>query len=246
MLPERLRAVGTHSDSPAVPLLYPGSWRERLRGCSCAQVHHPNAVQFLGACTKQEPYILVTELMPGGSMADTFRMMKVQHIAPRTQGLGSCWSLTDNRWAHQWVPDTWLAVVCRKPVMTMAGSSQQRHTHTDLACNPLRCLYNRCWGKRQQPHSARQQSPHAGLAALLRPAIDTFCCAVHRGGVRLFGPQLHAGHEPAARRGAGAGRSARAGLHAQPQARAHRAPRPEARQPHDLGRAHAGACAISP
>jgi hypothetical protein len=24
------------------------------------QVHHPNAVQFLGACTKQEPYILVT------------------------------------------------------------------------------------------------------------------------------------------------------------------------------------------
>jgi serine/threonine protein kinase len=40
-------------------------------------VHHPNAVQFLGACTKQEPYILVTELMPGGSMADTFRMMKV-------------------------------------------------------------------------------------------------------------------------------------------------------------------------
>lgn len=24
------------------------------------KVHHPNAVQFLGACTKQEPYILVT------------------------------------------------------------------------------------------------------------------------------------------------------------------------------------------
>lgn len=27
------------------------------------RVHHPHAVQFLGACTKQEPYILVTELM---------------------------------------------------------------------------------------------------------------------------------------------------------------------------------------
>eukprot|EP00884_Botryococcus_braunii_P007544 jgi/Botrbrau1/16791/Bobra.150_2s0020.1 len=36
-------------------------------------VHHPNAVQFLGACTKKEPYILVTELMHGGSLADAFR-----------------------------------------------------------------------------------------------------------------------------------------------------------------------------
>ena len=24
------------------------------------RVHHPNAVQFLGACTKQQPYIIVT------------------------------------------------------------------------------------------------------------------------------------------------------------------------------------------
>lgn len=24
------------------------------------KVHHPNAVQFLGACTKRQPYILVT------------------------------------------------------------------------------------------------------------------------------------------------------------------------------------------
>ena len=37
------------------------------------KVHHPNAVQFLGACTKQEPYILVTELMSGGSLADAMR-----------------------------------------------------------------------------------------------------------------------------------------------------------------------------
>lgn len=37
------------------------------------KVHHPNAVQYLGACTKREPYILVTELMTGGSLADAFR-----------------------------------------------------------------------------------------------------------------------------------------------------------------------------
>lgn len=37
------------------------------------RVHHPNAVQFLGACTKSTPYILVTELMCGGSVADALR-----------------------------------------------------------------------------------------------------------------------------------------------------------------------------
>lgn len=38
------------------------------------RIHHPNCVQFLGACTRKEPYILVTELMSGGSLADAFRM----------------------------------------------------------------------------------------------------------------------------------------------------------------------------
>lgn len=34
-------------------------------------------LQFLGACTKKEPYILVTELMSGGSLADAFRRPQV-------------------------------------------------------------------------------------------------------------------------------------------------------------------------
>ncbi|KAK9810812.1 hypothetical protein WJX73_009202 [Symbiochloris irregularis] len=37
------------------------------------KVHHPNAVQFLGARSKAEPYLLITELMSGGSVADAFR-----------------------------------------------------------------------------------------------------------------------------------------------------------------------------
>ena len=41
------------------------------------RVHHPNTVQFLGGCTKQEPYLLVTELMSGGSLADAFRSQRV-------------------------------------------------------------------------------------------------------------------------------------------------------------------------
>uniref|UniRef100_A0A061RQQ6 Protein kinase domain-containing protein n=2 Tax=Tetraselmis sp. GSL018 TaxID=582737 RepID=A0A061RQQ6_9CHLO len=36
------------------------------------QVHHPNAVQFLGACTRDKPYMIVTELMSGGSLLDAF------------------------------------------------------------------------------------------------------------------------------------------------------------------------------
>lgn len=38
-----------------------------------SQVHHPHAVQFLGACTKTQPYMLVTEFMCGGSLADFYR-----------------------------------------------------------------------------------------------------------------------------------------------------------------------------
>lgn len=37
----------------------------------------PHVPQFLGACTKKEPYILVTELMSGGSLADAFRRPQV-------------------------------------------------------------------------------------------------------------------------------------------------------------------------
>ena len=40
------------------------------------KVHHPNAVQFLGACTRQEPYVLITELMTGGSLADAMRLQQ--------------------------------------------------------------------------------------------------------------------------------------------------------------------------
>jgi serine/threonine protein kinase len=41
------------------------------------RMHHPNAVQFLGACTRKEPYIIVTELMSCSLMTAfvlTFRL----------------------------------------------------------------------------------------------------------------------------------------------------------------------------
>lgn len=32
---------------------------------SLLKVHHPNIVQFLGACTREEPLMIVSELMEG-------------------------------------------------------------------------------------------------------------------------------------------------------------------------------------
>ena len=43
-----------------------------LVSLSVAQVHHPHAVRFFGACTKRQPYMIVTEFLPGGSLADVF------------------------------------------------------------------------------------------------------------------------------------------------------------------------------
>lgn len=37
--------------------------------CIDLQVHHPHAVRFFGACTKRQPYMIVTEYLPGGRCA---------------------------------------------------------------------------------------------------------------------------------------------------------------------------------
>lgn len=41
------------------------------------RVHHPNAVQFLGAQTNTQPFVLITELMYGKSLADAFKYTQV-------------------------------------------------------------------------------------------------------------------------------------------------------------------------
>jgi len=39
-------------------------------------MHTHIQVQFLGAVTKTQPYMIVTEYMPGGSLTDIFRASK--------------------------------------------------------------------------------------------------------------------------------------------------------------------------
>lgn len=48
-------------DSSAIAL---GDFRAELD--VLRRVHHPNAVQFLGACTKKQPYIIITGTCPPG------------------------------------------------------------------------------------------------------------------------------------------------------------------------------------
>lgn len=51
------------------------------------KVHHPNAVQFLGACTKQEPYILVTGAYPPTPSPDLWQALQWQlDMAPDWHG----------------------------------------------------------------------------------------------------------------------------------------------------------------
>ena len=59
---KRLR-VGVVSHAAALELF-------RREMAVCVHLVHPNIVQFLGAVTTQEPLCIVTELMPGGSLAD--------------------------------------------------------------------------------------------------------------------------------------------------------------------------------
>lgn len=44
--------------------------REQLASeiSSLLKVHHPNIVQFLGACTREEPLMIVSELMEGAHL----------------------------------------------------------------------------------------------------------------------------------------------------------------------------------
>ncbi|EFJ50688.1 hypothetical protein VOLCADRAFT_88470 [Volvox carteri f. nagariensis] len=63
-----LVAVKVLKETGAVAL---GDFRTELNVLQ--KVHHPHTVQFLGAVTKQTPFMIVTEYMVGGSLADLFK-----------------------------------------------------------------------------------------------------------------------------------------------------------------------------
>jgi serine/threonine protein kinase len=61
-------AVKVLKDNDAVTL---GDFRTELNVLQ--KLHHPHCVQFFGAVTKSSPYMIVTEFMGAGTLADLFR-----------------------------------------------------------------------------------------------------------------------------------------------------------------------------
>lgn len=49
------------------------------------KVHHPHCVQFFGAVTKQKPFMIITEFMGCGSMADMFRSQEFPSLRRAVQ-----------------------------------------------------------------------------------------------------------------------------------------------------------------
>ena len=66
-----------HGTPVAVKVLHTHK-RIRIEELACEiaallRTHHPNTVQLLGAATQQEPYIIVTEILDGGSLDSALR-----------------------------------------------------------------------------------------------------------------------------------------------------------------------------
>ncbi len=49
------------------------------------RLHHPHTVQFLGAVTLARPYMIVTEFIAGGSLADLFS--RCERPGPKCPGI---------------------------------------------------------------------------------------------------------------------------------------------------------------
>ncbi|WIA42498.1 hypothetical protein OEZ86_008486 [Tetradesmus obliquus] len=90
------------------------------------KVHHPHTVQFFGAVTKQTPYMIVTEFMSCGSMADMFRSKEFPSLRRSVQLALDC--ARGIAYLHNHNP---LSIIHRdlKPANLMIGGS---HVDTDM------------------------------------------------------------------------------------------------------------------
>jgi serine/threonine protein kinase len=95
-------------------------------------VHHPHTVQFFGASTKQKPFLIVTEFMRGGSLADVFQ--KGEYPGLRRAVALAAGTAKGMRYLHNRNPQQ---VIHRdlKPANLMIGASARR---------PPLCLFLAC------------------------------------------------------------------------------------------------------
>ncbi|KAK9838136.1 hypothetical protein WJX81_003291 [Elliptochloris bilobata] len=80
------------------------------------KVHHPHATQFLGAVTTSQPYMLVYEFLPGGSLLDMFKRVNV--------GDGSVWPSLRRA--------TEMALDCARGMLYLHARNKRIIIHRDL------------------------------------------------------------------------------------------------------------------
>ena len=138
------------------------------------KVHHPHCVQFLGACTHAQPYMIVTEFLPGGSLSDLFRrasplhtlrMLLVQRAARHVE---QQWLLSRGLLDLSQVPHIKLhPSLCFERPSSQARSAQQAETpswrplvQTGQGAGPMRIVTQRGLpeqaGARQAGHDSAQ------------------------------------------------------------------------------------------
>ena len=64
-----------------------GAWKElRHEIAVIAQLHHPRVVQFLGACTRSQPWLIISEYMPGRALSTLLEQRRGRPLPHRIAG----------------------------------------------------------------------------------------------------------------------------------------------------------------
>ena len=66
--------------------------------------HHPRVVQFLGACTRQQPWLLLSEFLKGGSVASALQAREGRPLPPKLAGRWALDMAQALRYLHEHKP----------------------------------------------------------------------------------------------------------------------------------------------
>jgi serine/threonine protein kinase len=84
----------THTHTPLLPLPFhavnvggTGAVRElRHEIAVMSHMHHPRVVQFLGACTRAQPWLVIFEYMPGGALSTLLENRRGRYLPFKVAG----------------------------------------------------------------------------------------------------------------------------------------------------------------
>lgn len=98
-----------------------GAWKElRHEIAVIAQLHHPRVVQFLGACSRQQPWLIISEYMPGKALSTLLEKRNGRPLPIHVAGRFSLDTVQGLRYLHEHKP---MGIVHRdlKPTNLLIG-----------------------------------------------------------------------------------------------------------------------------